>query len=67
MTGAIAISSLRHELSDIKYLLCMDLELTKTNTEAQEGQKCPESERLERKHMERDLEHECLEHEQSGA
>ena len=65
MTGAIAISSLGHELSDIKGLLCMDLEMTKSNAEAREERKRLEREQLERNRLERNrLEQERLEHEQ---
>ena len=55
MTGAIAISSLGHELSDIKGLLRLDIEQTRLNAEAREERK-----RQERKHLE---ERERLEHE----
>jgi len=60
MTGAIAISSLGHELSDIKGLLRLDIEQTRLNAEAREERK-----RQERKHFEERerLEHERREHE----
>ena len=62
MTGAIAISSLGHELSDIKGLLRMDIELTKSNAEAREERKCQERKDLEeRKRLE---EHQRLEERQ---
>jgi hypothetical protein len=57
MTGAIAISSLGHELSDIKDILRKDLELTKTSTEAREERKrqeIQEKEQLEQKRLERE-------------
>jgi len=65
MTGAIAISSLGHELSDIKGLLRMDLEMTKSNAEAREERKRLECEQLECNRLERNrLEQEQLEREQ---
>lgn len=63
MTGAIAMSSLGHELSDIKGLLRLDLELTKSNAEAREERKRQQLKRWqEREHLDRErLEHEHLE------
>jgi hypothetical protein len=60
ITGAIAISSLRQEVSDIKGLLRMDIELTKSNAEAREERKRLERESLEERER---LERERLEHE----
>jgi hypothetical protein len=60
MTGAIAISSLGHELSDIKGLLRQDIEQTRSNAEAREERKRQERERLEHERRE---ERERLEHE----
>ena len=50
MTGAIAISSLGHELSDIKGLLRMEIESTKSNLDAREERKRWEMERSEHNH-----------------
>ena len=71
MTSVIAVSSLGHEPSDIKAILCQDLEMAKTSTELHEEQKhqeqnCLDQERINRKCWElkhQQCEHDHLEHE----
>ena len=48
---AIAISSFLRELSHIIDLLCIDLDMTKTNAETREERKRLKNERLELEHL----------------
>lgn len=63
MTGAIAISNLGHEVSDIKTLMRQDIELAKSQIEARNERKRQDNERLEQERQVRqEREHQEREH-----